>query len=43
MVRSGHPGRTTRTIEYLVRGGGEMTVTYDSRKGGTVSTVVQVQ
>ncbi len=43
MVRSGHPGRTTRTIEYLVRGDGDMTVTYSSVKGGTVSTTVAVQ
>ncbi len=33
MVRSGHPGRNTKTIEYLVRGSGEMTVTYSALKG----------
>jgi hypothetical protein len=43
MVRSGHPGRTTKTIEYLVRGDGEMTVTYSALKGGTVSTSVQIR
>ncbi len=43
MVRSGHPGRTTKTIEYLVRGRGDMTVTYSSLKGGTVSATVQVR
>lgn len=43
MVRSGHAGRTTKTIEYLVRGRGDMTVTYSTLKGGTVSTVVQVR
>jgi hypothetical protein len=43
MVRSGHPGRTTRTVEYLVRGSGNMTVTYSTVKGGTVSTTVQVR
>ena len=34
------PGRTTRTIEYLVRGSGSLTVRYASVKGGTVSTTV---
>jgi hypothetical protein len=34
LVRSGHPGRTTRTLEYLVRGTGDMTITYDAVKGG---------
>lgn len=43
MVRSGHPGRTTRVLEYLVRGSGSFTVTYDSVKGGTVSTTVQLR
>ncbi len=43
MVRSGHPGHTTRTIEYLVRGTGTMQITYSSVKGGTVSTTVQVR
>ena len=43
LVRSGHPGRTTRTIEYLVRGSGSMTVEYDSQKGGTVRTRVQLR
>jgi len=43
MVRSGHPGRTTKTIEYLVRGSGNMEVTYSSVKGGTASTTVEVR
>ena len=43
MIRSGHPGRTTRTIEYLVRGTGTMEVTYSSVKGGTVTTSVRVR
>lgn len=43
MARSGHPGRTTRTIEYLVRGTGTMEVTYSSVKGGTVSTTIRVR
>jgi hypothetical protein len=43
MIRSGHPGRTTKTVEYLVRGTGTMNVTYSSVKGGTVSTTVRVR
>jgi len=43
LVRSGHPGRTTRTIEYLVRGSGSMTVQYSAVKGGTVQTTVQLR
>ena len=43
LVRSGHPGRTTRTLEYLVRGSGAMTVQYSALKGGTVRTTVQLQ
>lgn len=43
LIRSGHPGRTTKTIEYLVRGTGSMEVTYSAVKGGTVSTTVRVR
>ncbi|MFC1574987.1 M14 family zinc carboxypeptidase, partial [Gemmatimonadota bacterium] len=43
IIRSGHPGRTTKTIEYLVRGTGTMEVTYSTVKGGTVSTTVRVR
>jgi hypothetical protein len=43
LVRTGHPGRTTRTLEYLVRGAGEMTVTYDSVKGGRAVAKVAVK
>jgi hypothetical protein len=43
MVRSGHPGRTTRTVEYLVRGSGALTVQYSAVKGGTVRTTVQLR
>ncbi len=42
MIRNGHPGRTTRMIEYLVRGSGPMTVTYDAEKGGIASATVRV-
>ena len=43
IIRTGHAGRLTRTIEYLVRGPGEMTVTYDSLKGGKASTKITVK
>jgi hypothetical protein len=43
LIASGHPGRTTRTIEYLVRGSGSMTVRYSAVKGGTVETVVRLR
>jgi hypothetical protein len=43
MIRSGHPGRTTKTIEYLVRGTGSMEVTYSTVKGGTATTTVRVR
>lgn len=43
LVRTGHPGRATRTIEYLVRGTGEMTVTYDSVKGGKATSRILVK
>jgi hypothetical protein len=43
LVRSGHPGRTTRTIEYLVRGSGPMTVRYAAVKGGAVGATVQLR
>ncbi len=43
IIRSGAPGRTTKTIEYLVRGSGSMTVTYSAAMGGTASTTVRLQ
>ncbi|MDH5198538.1 MAG: M14 family metallopeptidase [Gemmatimonadota bacterium] len=43
LVRSGHPGRTTKTIEYLVRGSGAMTVQYSALKGGTARTTVRLR
>jgi hypothetical protein len=42
-VRNGHPGRTTRIIEYLVKGAGVLTVTYDSLKGGRATAAVTVR
>jgi hypothetical protein len=43
LIRSGHPGKTTKTIEYLVRGSGSMTVTYDAVKGGRVSATIPLR
>jgi len=43
LIRTGHAGRSTRTIEYFVRGGGDMTVTYDSLKGGKAVAKVSVK
>ncbi|MEX2610992.1 MAG: M14 family zinc carboxypeptidase [Gemmatimonadota bacterium] len=43
IVRNGHPGQTTRTLEYLVRGTGNLTFTYDSQKGGRVSQRIQLR
>jgi hypothetical protein len=42
MIRNGHPGKTTRTLQYLVKGSGPVTITYDSVKGGTESTKMVV-
>jgi hypothetical protein len=43
MLRNGLAGRTTRTIQYLVKGGGPLTITYASAKGGTASKTVALQ
>jgi hypothetical protein len=43
IIRSGHTGMTTKTIEYLVRGSGNLEITYSTEHGGTVSTTVRVQ
>jgi hypothetical protein len=43
LVRSGFPGKTTRTIMYLVKGSGDLTVKYDSVKGGTAIKTVKLQ
>jgi hypothetical protein len=40
MIRNGHPGKTKRTIQYLVKGSGKITVTYDSVKGGKVTRTI---
>ncbi len=43
MLRNGQPSKTSRTIQYLVKGSGKVTVKYDSVKGGTVSTSFDVK
>jgi hypothetical protein len=43
LVRTGHPGRTTRVVEYIVKGSGPMTVTYDSLKGGRAAATVTLR
>ena len=43
LIRSGAPGRYTRTIEYLGRGSGSMTIEYSSLKGGSARTTVQLR
>jgi len=37
MFRNGTPGNTTRIVEYLLKGSGNVTVTYSSVKGGTAA------
>jgi hypothetical protein len=43
IVRNGFAGKTARTIMYLVKGSGDVTVKYDSVKGGTVSKTLKLQ
>jgi hypothetical protein len=43
MIRNGHPGHATRTVQYLVKGAGSMTVKYASVKGGTVQKTIVLQ
>jgi len=40
IIRSGHPGKTTKTMQYLVKGSGDLNITYDSLRGGKVSTKI---
>ena len=42
-MRNGHPGRGTRVLEYLVRGGSSVTVTYDSAKGGRPTITIPLR
>jgi hypothetical protein len=43
VVRNGVPGKTTRTIQYLVKGSGDITIKYASLKGGTVQKTVTLK
>ena len=43
MLRNGLPGKTARTIMYIVKGSGEVTVRYDSLKGGTAGKAIKLQ
>jgi len=43
MLRNGQPSKTSRTIQYLIKGSGKVKVTYDSVKGGVVSTSFNVK
>ena len=43
IIRSGHYGKTTKTIQYLVKGRGEINITYDSVKGGKATTKVNLR
>jgi hypothetical protein len=43
MFRNGHPGHHTRMVEYLMSGSGNVTITYSSVKGGTVSRRVALR
>jgi hypothetical protein len=43
LVRNGQPGRSTRIIEYLLRGSGDVTVGYDSQKGGSAKKTVTLR
>jgi len=43
LLRNGFAGKTSRTMMYLVKGSGEVTVKYDSVKGGTAAKTVKLQ
>ena len=43
IVRNGQPGRTTRTLQYLLKGSGSVTVKYASLKGGTAQKAIVLQ
>ncbi|MEO8362515.1 MAG: M14 family metallopeptidase [Vicinamibacteria bacterium] len=43
LIRNGQAGRATRVVEYIVKGTGSMTVTYDSLKGGKVSSTIALK
>ena len=43
IFRNGLSGKTTRTVQYLVKGSGEMNIKYASVKGGTVAKTVSLK
>jgi hypothetical protein len=43
LIRSGHPAHATKTLQYLVKGTGSLTVKYASVKGGTVQKTLTLQ
>ena len=43
LLRNGLPGKTTRTIMYVLRGSGDVTVKYDSAKGGQASASIKLR
>ncbi|MEW5982886.1 MAG: M14 family metallopeptidase [Acidobacteriota bacterium] len=43
IIRSGHPAHATKTLQYLIRGSGPITVRYTSQKGGTVTRTITLQ
>ncbi|MCX6563610.1 MAG: M14 family metallopeptidase [Candidatus Aminicenantes bacterium] len=43
MLRNGLAGKTARTIMYIVKGSGEVTVKYDSVKGGSAGKTLKLQ
>jgi hypothetical protein len=43
MLRNGLAGKTARTIMYIVKGSGEVTVKYDSVKGGSAAKTLKLQ
>ncbi|MBN1938290.1 MAG: peptidase M14 [Candidatus Aminicenantes bacterium] len=43
LLRNGTPGKSSRTIMYLVKGSGPVTVTYDSVKGGVISKTFELR
>ena len=43
MIRNGQQGHTTRTVQYLVRGTGPVTVKYTSVKGGSPQKTIMLQ
>ena len=43
MIRDGQPGKTSRTMQYLVKGSSKVVITYDSLKGGSASIEAALQ